>query len=60
MEPKSPFLSKTLWMALIAAIAAFIPVVSKFISEQPEMYGLIMSGLFGAVRLITKDKISIT
>lgn len=60
MEQKSPFLSKTLWMALIAAIAAFIPVVSKFISEQPEMYGLIMSGLFGALRLISKDKISIT
>ena len=60
MEQKSPFLSKTLWMALIAAIAAFIPVVSKFISEQPEMYGLIMSGLFGALRLITKDKVSIT
>lgn len=60
MEPKSPFQSKTLWLALIASIAAFIPVVSKFISEQPEVYGLIMSGIFGALRLISKDKISIT
>lgn len=60
MEQKSPFLSKTLWLALIAAIAAFIPVVSKFISEQPELYALVMSGIFGALRLITKDKISIS
>lgn len=60
MDQKSPLLSKTLWLALIAAVAAFIPAVSKFISEQPEVYGLIMSGIFGALRLITKDKISIS
>lgn len=60
MDQKSPLLSKTLWLALIAAIAAFIPVVSEFIKSQPEMYGLIMSGLFGVLRLITKDKISIS
>lgn len=59
MEPKSPFLSKTLWTALLVACAAFIPVVSEFIKSQPEMFTLIVSGIFGALRLITKGKISI-
>lgn len=54
-----PWESKTLWAALIVAIAGFIPPVGQWINEHPDYFSMVLGGLFGGLRLITKDKISI-
>ena len=59
MDVKKPWQSKTNWAALVVAASAFIPSVGEFISKNPEGYALILSGIFGALRLISKGKISI-
>lgn len=57
---KAPWQSKTIWVALLGAIAAFCPPVQHFISGNPETYALVLSGLFSVLRIVTKDKISIS
>lgn len=56
---KSPATSKTLWVNLIIAVAAFFPVAQTFLSEHPlvlaEAFAVINIGL----RLFTKDKLSL-
>lgn len=51
--------SRTLWVSLISAVAAFFPAVQLFIQASPEAYALILSGVFGALRVISKDKLSV-
>ena len=57
VEPKKPWQSKTLWMALIVAIVPFFPAAQEFVKANPEMVGLILGGVFGLLRFITKGKI---
>jgi len=57
---KKPWASKTLYMALISAVVAFIPPVQNWIAENPTTYGWIVAGIFAAIRLVTKGKIVIT
>jgi hypothetical protein len=59
MENKNPLKSKTLWSALIVAASAFLPPVQEFISKNPEMYAMILGGLFAGLRVISKGKISV-
>jgi hypothetical protein len=59
METKSVFKSKTVWMNLIIAIAAFFPPVYGWIVGNPEMVAMIVSALNVGLRLISKDKISL-
>lgn len=59
MEKKSPFQSKTNYVALALAIAAFFPAVQKLISENPEAFALAVAGVFGFMRQISHGKISI-
>lgn len=54
-----PWLSKTLWMSLLVAVAAFFPAVSKFVAENPQAVLTILSLVFGVLRLVTKGRISI-
>ncbi len=56
---KKAWQSKTLWLALISAAAAFIPPVQKVMSEYPESYGLVLSGLFSFLRFATKGRVEI-
>lgn len=56
---KKPWLSKTLWVALLSAIAAFFPPVQTWIAENPSTFGWIVSGLFAVLRLATKNKLVI-
>lgn len=60
MEQKVAWKSKTVWVALVAAVAAFIPGVQAWISANPDTYGSILSGVFVALRFISKDKIVIS
>lgn len=56
---KKPWQSKSLWVALIVAVAAFIPGVDVFVKANLEMVGLMLGGIFGILRLISNGKISI-
>jgi hypothetical protein len=51
--------SKTFWVSLVVALAPLFPVVSEFISGQPEMFSMAIGGVFTFLRFITKDKVSI-
>jgi hypothetical protein len=59
MEPKPIYQSKTAWVSLIVAVAAFFPTVQHFIVAQPELYGSILGGVFLVLRLVTKGKVDI-
>lgn len=58
-QAKKPWQSKTNWIALIIAIAAFFPQVQAAIAANPDMFAMAMSGVFIGLRLITKDKVVI-
>ena len=58
---KKPWWSITLWTNAIAAVAALAyPPASEFISAHPQEVALIWSLLNMAIRLITKEKISLS
>lgn len=58
-ENKKPWLSKTLWMNLLMAASSFIPSVGSWMSAHTELVMAGWSALNMALRLITKDKISL-
>jgi hypothetical protein len=57
MEKKSLFLSKTVWMNLVMALAAFFPPVQEWIMGNPETYALAWSVINMGLRLITKQEL---
>ncbi len=54
---KSPLKSKTIWVSVIVAVAAFFPSVQVAISANPEIVGMVVGGIFAVLRLITKGKV---
>ena len=56
---KSPIQSKTLWVNLIIALAAFFPSASQWIAGHPDVFVWGFSVLNILLRAITKDKIEI-
>ena len=56
---KSLWRSKTLWTAVITAILPFIPVVNVWAGANPQLVGVALGVIFGALRLATKDKLVI-
>lgn len=60
MESKKPYHSKTLIVnAVVAVLALFAPGASEFISSHPGEVTIVFSLINMAIRLVTKDKISI-
>lgn len=59
MEAKKPWQSKTLWVNLLLAVAAFIPAVSSVVKESPDMAGLVITMVNVILRFVTKDKIQL-
>lgn len=61
MESKSPWLSKTLWLNLVMAVLPFVAPPAKVLLEQnPEVFGVIVTGVNFLLRLITKQPIAIS
>jgi hypothetical protein len=60
MESKPAVQSKTVWVALIVAVAAFLPVVKEWIAGNPGIFAQVIAGVFFVLRLVTKGKISIS
>ncbi len=59
MPVKKPWFSKTVWMSLIVAVAAFIPGVGEYVAANVETVGIVLGVVFSALRLISNGKISI-
>jgi hypothetical protein len=59
MDNKKPWQSKTVWASLVVAVAAFFPAVQTVIVANPEITGVVLGGVFGVLRLISKGKISV-
>lgn len=57
---KKPWESKTLWVSLISAVAAFFPPVQEWITAHAEVFAMGLSGLFAALRLMSGGKIVIS
>ena len=61
MESKKPYQSKTLIVnALVAVLALVAPGASEFISAHPGEVAVAFSMINMALRLISKDKISLS
>ncbi len=60
MESKKPWQSKTNYVALVIAIAAFFPQVQLFIAANPEAFASGVSVVFMILRQISSGKISIS
>ena len=50
--------SKTLWVNLAMAIIAFFPVVTNYLDA--EKVAMVFAGANAVLRIVTKDKISLT
>lgn len=60
MDSKKPWLSKTVWVNLVAAILALVyPPAGEWIASRPEVTMGLFAGLNVILRLISKDKISL-
>ena len=59
MESKKAWQSKTVWINLIAAIAAFIPAGAEWVQSHEQAFLIGFSAINIVLRLVTKDKISI-
>lgn len=59
-QQKSPFLSKTLWMNLVVAIAAFFPSVQSYIASNPMVTVMAFAGANFVLRLLSKDKLTLS
>lgn len=59
LPTKKPWMSKTLWLALFAAITPFFPVVDTWVAANPSYYIMGISALFAGLRVISKGKLTI-
>ncbi len=58
-EEKPFWQSKTLWAGLLAAVIPFFPPVAVWVAANPALYSAVLGGVFGGLRLVTKNKITI-
>lgn len=57
---KKPWLSKTLWVNVVVAVAALAwPPAAEYIQQNPEIVMAAFAGLNVILRLVTKEKISL-
>lgn len=54
---KKPWLSKTLWVNALVAVASFFPSVKEIVS--PDNTLMLLAFINVVLRLVTKDKISL-
>lgn len=61
MEPqaKKPWQSKTVWLNLILAIAAFFPAAQDHIKENPDIAAMAVALVNVVMRLLVKDKVAL-
>ncbi len=61
MDSKKPWQSKTLWVAAVTALAPLVyPPAALWLAANPVLFSALLGGGFAALRLVTKDKVSIS
>jgi hypothetical protein len=60
MESKKPWLSKTIWMNLMLAVAPFIPGASEWMASNASVLISAFAVLNMVLRLVSKDKIGLS
>lgn len=61
MEPKKPWLSKTLWMNFVgAALVLFWPEAGDAVASHPEVVMAVWAALNIALRFLTKGAVQIS
>lgn len=61
MEPsKKWYLSKTVWMQVVALVAVVVPQSQEFLKEYFAEAGAAWAAINFILRLVTKDKLSIS
>lgn len=58
-DNKKPWLSKTVWLGILGALAPLAPGVDAWIKGNELVYAQVLSLLFLGLRFVTKGKISI-
>jgi hypothetical protein len=58
-ELKKPWMSKTLWVALIMAVAPLFPPIGVFVAANPATVSLVVGAVFAGLRLITATGIKV-
>ncbi len=59
-DSKPPWESKTMWAGLLTALIPLFPPVSLWVAANPALYSALLGAIFAGLRLVTKDKVSIT
>jgi hypothetical protein len=59
IENKKPWLSKTIWMSVLTALASLYPPAHEWIADNPVIFSWAIGGVFAGLRVITKDGLSI-
>ena len=59
MNTTKPWLSKTIWLNVIIAVAAFVPVVRDWIAGHSEIVLIAIAGAGSILRVVTNGKIGI-
>jgi len=52
--------SKTLWTTVILAGAAFYPPVDVIVAANPALAGVVVSAIFGFLRIVTGGKVTLS
>lgn len=58
-EAKKPWLSKTVWLNVVSALAVFIPGASEWIAAHPDMMISLLSLANVVLRLVSKDAVNL-
>lgn len=54
-----PWQSKTLWINLFIAIAAFFPFVRDWVAANPGIFMAVVTTVFSVLRVVTKGNVEI-
>lgn len=56
---KSPWKSKTLWIAALTALVPLFPPAAAVVAANPAVVSAVVGVVFGALRLTTKTKVKL-
>lgn len=59
MDPKAPWLSKTLWTNVMMAVAAMVPAVQSYVSAHPMVFTMGFAAVNFLLRLVTKNAVGL-
>ena len=59
VETKPPYLSKTIWLSALMALAGFIPGAKEWVAAHPDVMMWGSGAVFAFLRWVSKGKINL-